>query len=188
MIDEARISDNARSEGWLKACFNNQVNPSGFYSIGDIEARLGYPPILKGERPFDDAVDVSVNQATINVTIEDPEGDDINWTIEGEYVTNAGVNEDSNGSKSANLITPLPYDTEIIWYVNSTDSGSGSWANASYSFTTEMGAITWWNDGWNYRRMITINHSEVTASFSNFPVLIDFQNDSIGSYLSLIHI
>jgi len=33
IIDEVRISDIARSAGWIETCFNNQDNPANFYSI-----------------------------------------------------------------------------------------------------------------------------------------------------------
>ena len=34
IIDEVRISNTARSSGWVITSFNNQNNPSGFYTIG----------------------------------------------------------------------------------------------------------------------------------------------------------
>jgi len=36
-IDEVRISDIARSAGWIATEFNNQNNPGTFYSIGNEE-------------------------------------------------------------------------------------------------------------------------------------------------------
>ncbi len=33
-FDELRISDKVRSDGWMRTEYNNQVNPSAFYSIG----------------------------------------------------------------------------------------------------------------------------------------------------------
>jgi hypothetical protein len=41
----------------------------------------------------------------------------------------------TDGSKQADLITPLPYGTNIIWYVNVTDGYV--WTNLTYNFTTE---------------------------------------------------
>jgi len=94
------------------------------------------PPLLSGEKPLDDSGNIDIMQAMVNVTIRDPEGDSFNWTIEGLYVTNAGQDNDVNGSKSASLITPLPYDTDIVWFVNVTDGIS--WTNATYNFTTRV--------------------------------------------------
>lgn len=89
---------------------------------------------LSGETPTDDSGNIDKDYATVNVTINDPEGDLFNWTIEGLYVTNAGADGVSNGSKSANLITSLPYSTDIIWYVNTTDGYNET--NAIYNFTS----------------------------------------------------
>ena len=36
----------------------------------------------------------------------------------------------------------------------------------------------WWDTGWNYRKEITIDHTKVTGSFTNFPVLISLSGDS----------
>jgi len=91
-------------------------------------------PIQTGETPIDDSGNIDVYQAIVNVTINDPEGDTFNWTIQGTYITNNASNDDTNGSKQANLITPLPYGTNIIWYVNVTDGNS--WTNQTYNFTT----------------------------------------------------
>ncbi|MFH1101422.1 MAG: DUF2341 domain-containing protein [Methanobacteriota archaeon] len=39
-----------------------------------------------------------------------------------------------------------------------------------YSFTNERS--TWWNESWQYRKMVLINHTKVDGSLSNYPVLI----------------
>ena len=31
----------------------------------------------------------------------------------------------------------------------------------------------WWNENWNFRKQIFIDHTKVTADLENFPVLID---------------
>jgi len=115
-------------------------NYTDLYSITYEEANTttftNQPPVLSWEIPVDDSGNIDIMQATVNVTIRDPEGDSFNWTIEGLYVTNSGQDNDVNGSKSASLITPLPYDTDIVWFVNVTDGYS--WTNATYNFTTRV--------------------------------------------------
>ncbi len=99
------------------------------------------PPVVTSETPTNNSINIDIDQPTVSVTIEDPEGDTFDWTIEGTYVNDAAGNDASNGSKSATLITPLPYETQIVWYVNCTDSESGS-TNAIYRFTTEKEPIS----------------------------------------------
>jgi len=148
------------------------------------------PPVLSWEIPADDSGNIDIMQATVNVTIRDPEGDSFNWTIEGLYVTNTGQNNDVNGSKSANLITPLPYDTDIVWFVNVTDGVS--WTNATYNFITRIqyaaGVIegivkNWWSgepleDAYVYIAGGHFNLSEFDISL----VLTKEQTNAEGKY------
>ena len=93
-------------------------------------------PVLSGENPSNGATSVEITQSTVNVTITDAEGDPMDWTIQGQYVTNTGANGATNGSVSANLITPLPYGTTVTWYVNVTDGYD--WTNETYHLTTRI--------------------------------------------------
>ena len=181
-LDEVSVSNINQSAAWIKTSYQNQVNPSSFYTVGYNEILGNHPPQLSGEAPVNTTIDISVHQATVNVTVNDPEGDSFNWTIEGAYVNEAAGNNAFNGSKSATLITPLPYETQIIWYVNCTDNESGYWKNVTYSFTTSKAPIPWWNTDWSCRRLITINHTKVADSLLNFPLLVDIINASIGVY------
>ena len=37
---------------------------------------------------------------------------------------------------------------------------------------------TWWNEDWNYRKEITIDHSKVAANLTDFPVVINLNSDA----------
>jgi hypothetical protein len=50
VIDEVRLSDVARSDAWVQTEYNNQVNPSSFYSVGP-EDTVNMPP-EKPDRPI----------------------------------------------------------------------------------------------------------------------------------------
>jgi FlaG/FlaF family flagellin (archaellin) len=96
------------------------------------------PPIIGSPLPYNTSEDVSIDLSQLYISISDPDYDTFNWTIEGKYVISSKSTGDSDGIKSANLITPLPLKTEIIWYVNATDpTGSNLWAHKRYTFTTE---------------------------------------------------
>jgi len=92
-------------------------------------------PVLSGLSISNGANDVSVSTSSLSITIEDPNGDSIDWAIETSpnIGSNSGSN-DSNGSKSCS-ISGLAYSTTYYWFVNATDGTY--WANGSYSFTTE---------------------------------------------------
>jgi hypothetical protein len=92
------------------------------------------PPVIINENPEDGDTGIDKLYSHLSVDIEDPEGDLMNWTIEGQYITNDGDYYSGNTTIFANLITPLPYDTLITWYVNVTD-GFG-WIREVFTFTT----------------------------------------------------
>ena len=113
-------------------------NTDHVYSTSHDEANDTTPtnlaPVISFEVPADDSINIEITQAIVNVTIEDPEGDPIDWTIEGIYVNDASGLNESNGSKQASLIIPLPFDTSIVWYVNASDGTN--FTNVVYDFTT----------------------------------------------------
>jgi len=136
IIDEVRFSDIARSSSWIYTSYKNQNDPMNFSTIGTEETQptiIG-SPIFSNEVPLNNSLSIKITQATVNVTIIDPQDDPFDWTIEGLYVNDASGNDDVNGSKSATLITPLPFGTDIIWYVNATDGVNSTYE--IYNFKT----------------------------------------------------
>ena len=100
--------------------------------------KTNQPPVFGSPNPANASTGVPITTSLLSVTIQDPDGDPFDWTIKGQYVINTSQTGDSNGIKTANFITPLPPNTNIIWSIHVTDpSGSGKWTNATYSFTTE---------------------------------------------------
>jgi hypothetical protein len=108
---------------------------AGFYSLtyGTADGKTNSPPALSSESPTNASINIDKNRATVSVYISDANGNTFNWTIQGAYVTPASANGASNGTKTASLITPLPYDTVIYWYVNATDGIDTT--RAVYHFT-----------------------------------------------------
>ena len=92
------------------------------------------PPTIVDPFPENGAI-VNLSILGVQVIIEDPEGDKIDWTIETSPDTgsNSGYSE-SNGSKSCD-ISGLRYSTQYFWFVNATDGID--WTNKTYHFTTE---------------------------------------------------
>jgi hypothetical protein len=91
-------------------------------------------PAFTNENPENSSLNVDIKYTQVSVDINDQNGDTFNWTIQGQYIINNSSNHDSNGTKTAVLMTPLPFDTKIIWYVNATDGYSST--NKTYNFTT----------------------------------------------------
>ena len=99
---------------------------------------INQKPLFSYEVPTDNSTDIPVTTTSLNVTIEDIEGDSFNWSFEtSPDIGNNSGNGDNNGSKTCS-ISGLDYGTTYSWYVNSTDTGSGKWTREVYTFTTEM--------------------------------------------------
>ncbi|UCF49171.1 MAG: PKD domain-containing protein [Thermoplasmatales archaeon] len=101
------------------------------------------PVIIYNPIPANQSVNVSKNTAYWYITIDDPENDFINWTIEtSPYIGNSSGTNDTNGQKNCPLYG-LNYITNYTIYVNATDSINGTWINETFWFiTAEQGAPT----------------------------------------------
>ncbi|HTK09307.1 MAG TPA: DUF2341 domain-containing protein [Ktedonobacteraceae bacterium] len=75
-----------------------------------------------------------------------------------------------------------------IWTQNGWSGGSGqtSWsaanqflsANVATTSATVQVNLNWYNPSWKYRKRITIDHRKVSATLSNYPLLINIPSDS----------
>jgi hypothetical protein len=126
----------------------NATDPSGsgqtthnwYYFITETE--VNDPPSLSNEIPPDESTNVPVSTSTLSVYIFDPEGDNIDWTI--ETIPNVGSSSGTgqpSGIKTC-TISGLSYGTTYTWVVSATDPyGSGEWTTETYIFTTEINPI-----------------------------------------------
>ena len=93
--------------------------------------------IILNPYPPDEAIDISIDISELNITINDPEGDSFNWTIETspDIGSSFGI-DDGNGTKSCS-VSNVDFNTTYTWFINATDNGSGSTGYRIYTFTTE---------------------------------------------------
>ena len=113
---------------------------------------------------------ISTQSLSFNAT--DYDGDQMNYTVmtSPNIGSSSGTNI-ANGQFSCN-VAGLAYSTTYQWTVNLTDGTFST--QQTFSFTT--GPNPYFNpyaEGWQYRKEITINHNQVVAGQTNFPVLID---------------
>jgi hypothetical protein len=93
------------------------------------------PPDLGTPTPGDGSTIDTVISVDWSIPIEDSEGDLINWTIECDNGQSDSANDDTNGTKIL-TIDDLEFDTEYTVWVNTTDAGSESWTNETFTFNT----------------------------------------------------
>ncbi|MEM2779950.1 MAG: DUF2341 domain-containing protein [Candidatus Bathyarchaeia archaeon] len=137
-IDEVRISNIARSEAWIKTCYNNQQNPTTLYTIGEEEINPYLPsPLLVFENPPNQATDVYTNPTLSvkvislnqhNMTIFFKEKISNTWV-------NIGIYENvPNGTYSVNAAQMTKLGTTYYWSVYVTDGIT--YTSKTYSLTT----------------------------------------------------
>jgi hypothetical protein len=133
--DEFTISTTVRTAGWIKTSYINQNDPANFYSLGPQEQTGNQPPLVFGETPADNSMNVDISQSSLNVVIQDPEGQVFNWMITTS--PNIGSNSGSgsyNGTKSC-TVSGLIYGTTYAWTTKAYDGQK--WTNTTFHFTTK---------------------------------------------------
>ena len=94
------------------------------------------PPVFSSPSPLNGSVNQPLSLEW-NVTINDPDGDLFNWSIECSNTQNNSGSSSTNGSKSLSLDS-LAYSTTYFIWVNATNTmGSGQWTRRWYTFTTQ---------------------------------------------------
>jgi len=81
---------------------------------------------------------VPITTSSLSVIIEDPEGDNFDWSIStSPDIGSTSASGESNGTKICS-ISGLDFYTTYTWYVNATDIGSGNTSSEIYTFTTDV--------------------------------------------------
>ena len=104
-------------------------------STSDASTDWNDPPTLHVEVPTNESTGQLITISKLNITIEDPEGDSINWTINSSLGNQNNLTaEETNGSKNC-TISGATYSTTYYWWVNATDGSN--WTRAVYHFEIE---------------------------------------------------
>jgi len=139
----------------------------------DIVVSENATPNIVSTYPVDATQGVSTSLSQINVTINDAEGDDFNWSIDtSPDVGNSSGFAASNGTKTCS-ITGLVGGTTYTVYVNISDS-AGNILNYSFDFTT-YGSVEFW----------CYDETAPSTGISPFGILISnghaYENDSVNN-------
>jgi hypothetical protein len=193
-IDEVRLSNIARSTGWITTCYHNQNNPTSFYTNGSEEiVPTGYAPVISNEQPINGSVNIPRALSQLSFILSDPQNDNINYTITTtpDIIGGSHHGNDIPSGSTINIpimTTPLSYGTLYIWQINSTDGKY--WTNKTFSFNTETEIITAPNVSnaspsankivpYNPRLTITVNDAQ------NDPLTVIFKTNASGTWQTL---
>jgi hypothetical protein len=131
----------------------------------------GVAPIVSEMIPMDGQRYVPLTQSYLKFYLRDPQNDPIDYTVE----TSPPIGSGSGSGVGAGYVTiPISglQDTTIYhWYVNATDRTYPT--TEEFWFQTEpLMDFNPYDQGWQYRKMVSVNHSQVIEPLSDFPVYI----------------
>ena len=128
-------------------------------------------PIVSNPIPEDGARYVPFDLSQLSFHLSDPQGDLMDYTVETSPDIGSGsVSGVGEGTYSID-VSSLDNLTDYIWYVNVTDGTN--WKHKFFGFQTEPKMVfNPFDEGWQYRKKITIDHTQVAGDLTNFPVLV----------------
>jgi len=137
-----------------------------------------YSPSVYNPIPADGAKNIHVDLTELSFDLKDYQGDLMDFTVETSPNIGAGSqNGVGNGTYSVD-VSGLDYTIDYTWFVNVTDGVY--WTRKAFNFVTEPKMVfDPFNEGWQYRKMITFNHSMVADDLSDFSVLINIADSDL---------
>ena len=121
---------------YLAWSYNVTDNVFSISSIGSNNSTSSNSiPLLSGESPSNNSMDVNYYLDSVSVFINDADGDIFDWSIEVSSGDSNSTNGDNDGIKSCSLSGPLNYKKLYTWWVNVTDGIDD--INMTFYFTTE---------------------------------------------------
>jgi len=132
-IDEVRISNTARSAAWIQTSYNNQKDPTTFYTIKEQET-IPQAPAIFAPSPPNKAKNISPSLSEISFNITDYQGDMMNYTVITEPYIGSDARVNVVSGRFTVSITGLQYFTTYKWIVSVTDGTH--WTNITFSFMT----------------------------------------------------
>jgi len=128
-------------------------------------------PIISDPKPEDGRRYVPIDLSKLSFHLSDPQGDLMDYTVETSPDIGSGSGTGvGEGTHSVN-IGGLDNLIDYTWYVNVTDGTN--WKHKVFSFQTEpIMVFDPFDEGWLYRKNITIDHTKVAGDLTNFPVLV----------------
>jgi hypothetical protein len=133
--------------------------------------RYNNEPTVTNENPPSGSTDVPIGLSELSFGLTDGDGDLMSYSVTtSPNIGSGSANNKGNGVYSI-PVSGLEYDTYYSWHV-SVDDGYDI-VDKTFSFYTEAGPpFDPFNEGWEYRKMVTIDHTMVDGDLTSFPVLI----------------
>ncbi|MBE3137528.1 MAG: hypothetical protein IMZ43_09105 [Thermoplasmata archaeon] len=128
-------------------------------------------PILTNPIPANGEKDVPMDITSLQFTLKDYQGDAMEYSV--ETTPNIGSKHEvgvHDGTYTV-PVSSLTYGDSYCWFVNVTDGTY--WTRKVFNFETGYPSqFDPFNFGWQYRKQIIIDHTQLISNQNNFPILI----------------
>ncbi len=128
-------------------------------------------PIISNPIPANAEKYVPIDITQLQFTLKDPQGDMMEYTVE----TSPDIgSQHQTGVYDGTFMLPvsgLTYGVTYHWFVNATD-GENSISEEFWFRTNPIMVFDPFAEGWEYRKMITVDHTLVAGNLQHFPVVL----------------
>jgi len=135
-------------------------------------------PIVSNPVPADGEVRVPTDLQQLQFTLKDFQGDAMDYTVETSPFIGSGSATGVHDGTYSVAVSGLHNLTTYYWYVNATDGVH--WTRKIFTFQTWFPAhFDPFQNGWHYRKQITIDQANIPEDLTNFPVLVSIVDSDL---------
>jgi len=165
-VDVSGLNSNTEYSWYVVVSDGEDISEETFSFRTAVEA-----PFVSDPFPVDGDGWVSVDLSQLSFSIRDLQGDSMDYTVETVPDIGSGSGSGVGDGTYSVDVGGLDYTTGYIWFVNVTDGEY--WTRRVFVFKTQPVLVfDPFDDGWLYRKKITIDHDMVAGDLTNFPVLV----------------
>jgi hypothetical protein len=135
-------------------------------------------PVVSDPLPFDGDGWVPLDVSELSFSLKDFQGDLMDYSVETSPDIGFGSGSGVGDGVYFVDVGGLDYTTVYYWFVNVTDGVY--WTREVFSFKTQpIMFFDPFDEGWSYRKKITIDHDLVDGDLFDFPVLVSVVDDDL---------
>jgi len=132
-------------------------------------------PIVSDTLPVDGDDWVPVDVSELSFRLSDFQGDLMDYTVETSPDIGSGSGSGVDDGTYKVSVIGLDDTTEYSWFVNVTDGTY--WTRDVFVFKTQpLMVFDPFDEGWSYRKKVTVDHDLVYGDLSDFPVLVSIED------------
>jgi len=135
------------------------------------------PPIISNENPPNGVWNVPISLNELSFQINDTDNELMGYTVKTNPDIGSGGGTNKGNGMYTIPVSELQSNTQYQWIVEVADSKDVT--IREFSFTTEELPFDPFVEGWQYRKKITIDHTQVDSDLSYFPLLVSIVDSDL---------